>query len=169
MILSPLFFPGRPKNYWSQEGKPRYYEPMPEHYILIDGDKDKELKATATDLNLAGYLEEIAGEINEDYYDSKFRWMSIKFAFGQRRLWGNCKVSTIRINYRVLAIGKLEGDFDKALEYLLTHEMCHLTTYGHDVKFWRLVDKNPISREGYSILMKGKRMPCTDGSINYVF
>jgi len=141
---------------------------MKDYYILIDGNKDKELKATATKLNVAGYLEELAGEINEDYYNSSFRWTSIKFVYGQSRFWGNCKKGDIRINYRVLAVGKIEGDFDKALEYLLTHEMCHLTTYGHRADFWRLVDENPISREGYSILMKNERMPCTDGSINFI-
>ena len=162
-------YTGRPKDYWDKKtGKPRYFEVHGE-YVLIKGGKDNELRDLAAQYNLEGYLEELAGEINQDYYNFMFDWNSIKFVFGQSRIWGNCRARTreIRISYRVLAVGELEDSLDKALGYLLTHELCHLKHIGHGANFWRLADRNPICREGYQILKCNGYMPCTDGSINY--
>lgn len=129
----------------------------------------QDMKIEAIRLNAEGFLHDLAGDINEDYFNLLFEWEDVKFVFGQRRIWGNCRAESkvIRISYKVLGAGNTVDDQQLALEYLVTHELCHLNIRGHGRRFWRLVDENPISREGYRILHYGYVMPYTDGSINW--
>ena len=56
---------------------------------------------------------------------------------GQRTLWGSCSPrGTLSFNWR-LALAPLE-----VLEYVVVHELCHLSVPNHSKRFWKLVAKH---------------------------
>ena len=61
---------------------------------------------------------------------NKVRIRNLKYA------WGSCSSNrNISIN---LQLAKKE---EKAIEYVVLHEMCHLIYMNHSKKFWDLVEK----------------------------
>jgi len=57
----------------------------------------------------------------------------IGYRFAKRR-WGSCSFeNNISINYKLLQFDK------KCIEYVVLHELCHITHKNHSKKFWDLV------------------------------
>ncbi len=54
----------------------------------------------------------------------------------QRTRWGSCsRQGNLNFNYRILDLTKKEAD------YIIVHELCHLSEFNHSVRFWSLVAK----------------------------
>jgi predicted metal-dependent hydrolase len=55
----------------------------------------------------------------------------------QKRLWGCCdyNTQTIRLNWQVILSPP------KVIDYVVVHELCHLTVPNHSRRFWRKVEK----------------------------
>ena len=62
--------------------------------------------------------------------------------------WGSCSSNkNISIN------SKLANKNEKAVEYVVLHEMCHLIYMNHSKNFWNLVEKNmPNYKESKKLL-----------------
>lgn len=60
-------------------------------------------------------------------------YRSLKIVSPQRQ-WGSCSAKNdIRYNWRVI-LGPLE-----AIDYLVVHELCHITHKNHSARFWQMV------------------------------
>ena len=72
----------------------------------------------------------------------KVRIKELKYA------WGSCSSNkNISINLK-LAIKE-----EKAVEYVVLHEMCHLIHMNHSKSFWNLVEKNMPKYKEYKKLL----------------
>ena len=62
--------------------------------------------------------------------------------------WGSCSSNkNISIN------SKLANKNEKAVEYVVLHEMCHLIYMNHSKNFWNLVEKNMPNYKEYKKLL----------------
>lgn len=74
---------------------------------------------------------------------NKVRIRNIKYA------WGSCSSNrNITIN---LKLAKKE---EKAIEYVVLHEMCHLKYMNHSKEFWELVENNMKDYKKYRKILK---------------
>ena len=94
-------------------------------------------------------LEEIVRKSIEKYSKAlqespkRVRLKNIKYA------WGSCSSKkNITINI------KLANKNEKAIEYVVLHEMCHLKQMNHSKKFWDLVEKNMPEYKEYKKILK---------------
>jgi predicted metal-dependent hydrolase len=56
--------------------------------------------------------------------------------------WGSCNTKdSISIDWRLIFAPKY------VLEYIIIHELCHLTVFNHSSKFWKLVDTKVSNRK----------------------
>ncbi|MCK4609306.1 MAG: M48 family metallopeptidase, partial [Gammaproteobacteria bacterium] len=62
---------------------------------------------------------------------------------GQRTRWGSCSSArNINLNYKLLFLQP------ELVDYIIIHELCHLTHFNHSADFWQLVAKfQPEHRE----------------------
>jgi predicted metal-dependent hydrolase len=74
---------------------------------------------------------------------------SIDWVSNQRARWGSCTPSdgTIRISDR------LAGEPGWVVDYVLVHELAHLSVHGHGPRFWDLVDRYPLSERARGFLL----------------
>ena len=74
---------------------------------------------------------------------NKVRIKNLKYA------WGSCSSKkNISINM------KLANKNEKAIEYVVLHEMCHLKHMNHSKKFWNLVEKYMPEYKEYKKILK---------------
>jgi predicted metal-dependent hydrolase len=58
------------------------------------------------------------------------------FIKNQKTCWGSCsKKKNLNFNYKILFLP------EKAQDYIIIHELCHLKEFNHSKKFWGLVAK----------------------------
>src|SRR3989344_4944712 len=58
------------------------------------------------------------------------------FIKNQRTCWGSCsKKGNLNFNYKILFLP------EKAQDYIIVHEVCHLKEFNHSKRFWDLVAK----------------------------
>ncbi|MGC9358817.1 MAG: M48 family metallopeptidase [Anaerolineae bacterium] len=95
------------------------------------------------------YLEERARILNERYFDGKLSWTSIRFVTNQRKRFGSCTPdrATIRISDRLCGAPAF------VLDYVVLHELAHLTVPNHSAKFWDLVNRFPKAERARGYLM----------------
>lgn len=93
-------------------------------------------------------LEERARELNRLYFDGRLAWASVAFA-EQRSRWGSCTFTAgvIRISSRAAGLPRF------VLDYLLMHELAHLEVAGHGPRFWKLVERYPLTERARGYLM----------------
>ena len=66
-------------------------------------------------------------------YGLRFNKISIK---NQRTLWGSCsQKGNLNFHYKIALLPPALAD------YIIVHELCHLTEFSHSKKFWHLVSQ----------------------------
>lgn len=80
---------------------------------------------------------------------------SIKWSYQQDDRWGSCTPddATIRIS------AKLSREPLWVLDYVIVHELAHLTIPAHNPKFWLLVDRYPKSERARGFLIARELQP----------
>jgi hypothetical protein len=75
--------------------------------------------------------------------------LSVRWVDNQASRWGSCTPSdrTIRISSR---LGKEPA---WVLDYVLVHELAHLSVHGHNPRFWALVYRYPLTERARGFLM----------------
>lgn len=66
------------------------------------------------------------------FYQVSFNKINIR---NQKTRWGSCSTKgNLNFNYKILFLS------EKARDYIVVHEMCHLKQFNHSKKFWNLVE-----------------------------
>ena len=80
-------------------------------------------------------LEQRAQELNQQYFDGKLEWNSIRWVTNQNKRYGSCTPAdkTIRISHRIASMPAFVRD------YIIVHELAHLLEANHGPDFWKLV------------------------------
>jgi predicted metal-dependent hydrolase len=75
-----------------------------------------------------------------EFYKHRYNKIHIR---NQKTRWGSCsKQGNLNFNYKILFLP------EKASDYIIVHELCHLKEFNHSPKFWNLVAKKfPDYRE----------------------
>jgi hypothetical protein len=93
-----------------------------------------------------------AQELNVKYFGGKLRFSSIEFVTDQYSKFGCCdyRSKKIRVAHQVAEMPRWVRD------YVLIHELAHLSVPDHSARFWELVNKYPLVEraKGY-LLAKG--------------
>ncbi len=94
-------------------------------------------------------LEKAARRLNERHFGGKLRWQSIRYVKNQTKRFGSCTPSqgTIRISDRLAAMPKWVRD------YVIVHELAHLKEANHGPRFWKLVNRYPLTERARGYLM----------------
>lgn len=80
-------------------------------------------------------------------YKFNFNKISIR---SQKTRWGSCSTKgNLNFNYKILFLS------EKARDYIIVHEMCHLKQFNHSKNFWNLVE---ISLPDYTEIKKELKM-----------
>lgn len=130
-------------------------------YIHLTDDYEKLARQRATQLNSEAHLYDMAGELNEDYFNFTLPPFEIKFVFTLKRTYGNHKAKRnaltretfehrIRISHRMTVFE------DWLTEVVTMHELVHCLCPNHGYLFWKWVSKHPDSALGEQILHAGE-------------
>jgi predicted metal-dependent hydrolase len=94
-------------------------------------------------------LEQMARQLNRDYFDGKLSWRSIAWSAQQQKRYGSCTPAdrTIRISHRLAQMPRF------VQEYVVMHELAHLLEANHGPRFWRLVNRYPRTERARGYLM----------------
>ena len=75
----------------------------------------------------------------DKFKDNNIKKIRISNSFNY---WGSCNTKdSISIDWRLIFAQKY------VLEYIIIHELCHLTVFNHSSKFWKLVDSKIFNRK----------------------
>jgi predicted metal-dependent hydrolase len=94
-------------------------------------------------------LEKRARELNRKYFDGRLHWTSVRYVTNQNSRFGSCTPDdgTIRLSDRLAAMPVWVRD------YVLVHELAHLVEANHGSKFWKLVNRYPLTERARGYLM----------------
>lgn len=94
-------------------------------------------------------LEKRAQELNQQYFNGRLQWQSIRYVTNQNKRFGSCTPShgTIRLSHRLIQMPKWVHD------YVLVHELAHLEVSNHGPRFWKLVNAYPLTERARGYLM----------------
>ena len=75
--------------------------------------------------------------------------LSIRWVDNQEGRWGSCTPASraIRIS------SKLGREPEWVIDYVIVHELAHLSVHGHGPRFWRLVERYPLAERARGFLM----------------
>ena len=78
-------------------------------------------------------------EINK-FYNFSYNKITVR---NQKTRWGSCSSKgNLNFNYRICLLNK------DLMDYIITHELCHLEQMNHSKNFWDLVQKKiPLYKE----------------------
>ena len=90
-----------------------------------------------------------AHHFNRKLFDGKLKWKSIRYVTNQNKRYGSCTPAqgTIRIADRVATLPQFVRD------YVLVHELAHLLEGNHGPRFWKLVNRYPLTERARGYLM----------------
>jgi len=96
-----------------------------------------------------GDLEQVAQELNQDYFGGRLTWRSIEWVSNQESRWGSCTpaTGTIRLSHRLATMPTWVRD------YVLVHELAHLLEPNHGPRFWALVNHYPRTERARGYLL----------------
>jgi len=94
-------------------------------------------------------LEAIAQRLNDEFFNGRLQWQSIRYVTNQNKRFGSCTPSlgTIRISHRLAKMP------DWVLKYVVVHELAHLEEANHGPNFWALVNQYPLTERARGYLM----------------
>lgn len=94
-------------------------------------------------------LEKRAQELNRKYFGGKLRWQSVRYVTNQNSRFGSCtpEDGTIRLSHRLATMPVWVRD------YVLVHELAHLIEGNHGKRFWKLVNRFPLTERARGYLM----------------
>jgi predicted metal-dependent hydrolase len=94
-------------------------------------------------------LEKRARELNRKYFDGSLKWQSVRYVKNQNSRFGSCTPDdgTIRLSDRLASMPTWVRD------YVLVHELAHLVEANHGPKFWKLVNRYPLTERARGYLM----------------
>lgn len=94
-------------------------------------------------------LAERARLLNERYFNGRLRWNSIRYVTNQNKRFGSCTPSqgTIRLSHRLADMPAWVRD------YVIIHELAHLEEANHGPRFWKLVNRYPLTERARGYLM----------------
>jgi predicted metal-dependent hydrolase len=110
---------------------------------------DVERRDLETRLNAGRSLERAAHRLNKRFFHGRLSWEAIRYVTNQRDRFGSCTPSngTIRISGRVATMPAFVRD------YVVVHELAHLSVGDHSPRFWRLVNRYPMAERAQGYLM----------------
>lgn len=79
-------------------------------------------------------LEMVTARVNffNSIYKAGFNKINIR---NQKTRWGSCSMrGNLNFNYKILFLS------ERARDYVVVHEICHLKQFNHSKKFWNLVE-----------------------------
>jgi len=125
---------------------------LSESYLteIVSGFKLKfEKKRLKDELNKNQPLSEVAGLLNEKYFNNQLKINSIEYVSGQNSKYGCCNYRTghIRVSHKVGLMPAWVRD------YVLIHEMAHLLEPNHSKAFWDIVYRYKLSERARGFLM----------------
>ena len=99
-------------------------------------------------LNDEGALAARAAELADRYLDG-VRCKSIEWVEPQRSRWGSCcpEDGTIRLSLELADLPPWVRD------YVIVHELAHIVVPDHSERFWRLVERYPLTERARGFLM----------------
>ena len=100
-------------------------------------------------LNALSTLESTAARLNSEYFGGRLALRSIRYVGNQRDRYGSCtpQDGAIRISDRV-------ADWPQWVrEYVVMHELAHLLVPSHSARFWRLVERYPLTERARGFLI----------------
>lgn len=94
-------------------------------------------------------LEKRARELNRKYFDGRLKWQSVRYVTNQNTRFGSCTPDngTIRLSHRLATMPSWVRD------YVLVHELAHLVEANHGPRFWKLVNRYPLTERARGYLM----------------
>lgn len=94
-------------------------------------------------------LETRAQALNRQYFGGRLKWTSIRYVTNQNARFGSCTPSTgvIRLSDRLTSMPAWVRD------YVLVHELAHLVEANHGPRFWKLVNRYPLTERARGYLM----------------
>lgn len=94
-------------------------------------------------------LEKRARELNKKFFDGRLKWRSIRYVTNQNSRFGSCTPAdgTIRLSHRLATMPVWVRD------YVLVHELAHLVEANHGPRFWKLVNRYPLTERARGYLM----------------
>lgn len=94
-------------------------------------------------------LEKRAARLNKKYFKGRLQWASIRYVKNQQKQYGSCTPAngTIRISDRVAELP------DWVRDYVVMHELSHLMEGNHSARFWKLVNRYPLTERARGYLM----------------
>jgi predicted metal-dependent hydrolase len=100
-------------------------------------------------LNARRNLERLATRLNDEYFDGRLQWNTIRYVGNQRDRYGSCtpEDGAIRISDRVATWPSW------VQEYVVMHELAHLLIPSHSQRFWRLVERYPLIERARGFLI----------------
>ncbi|MCA1840443.1 MAG: M48 family metallopeptidase [Actinobacteria bacterium] len=100
-------------------------------------------------LNSTGDLDRRARSLNRRYFDGKLEWRSITYVTNQNSRYGSCTFgdATIRL------ADCLAGMPGWVKDYVVVHELAHLIAPDHSERFWKLVNRYPLTERARGFLI----------------
>lgn len=116
---------------------------------IIEGLKKRMLKRSRPVPQTDEALEKRARELNKKYFDGRLSWRSVRYVTNQNGRFGSCTPDngTIRLSDRLASMPSWVRD------YVLVHELAHLLEANHGPKFWKLVNRYPLTERARGYLM----------------
>jgi predicted metal-dependent hydrolase len=117
--------------------------------IVADFKIKFEKKRLKQELDRKQNLIDIAGKLNEQYFQNKLKINSIEYVTDQNSKFGCCNYrdAHIRISHRIGLMPAWVRD------YVLIHEMAHLVEPNHSRAFWDIVDRYELAERARGYLM----------------
>jgi predicted metal-dependent hydrolase len=122
---------------------PSWMSAAEEEQCVADMVRRIQRRETAGRLDLSGRARLLSGRYGLPV-PSSVRWVG-----NQESRWGSCTPAdaTIRISDR------LAGAPGWVIDYVLVHELAHLSVHGHGPRFWELVERYPLTERARGYLI----------------
>lgn len=101
------------------------------------------------ELNSEDDLAARAQQLNEQYFEGRLQFVSVRYVTNQQHRFGSCTPSqgTIRISDRLAKMPAWVRDA------VLVHELTHLVEAYHNARFWKLANRYPLMERARGYLM----------------